>query len=386
MQDLTQLRQQIDQIDAQIVRLFEQRMDVVRGVTAYKLAHGLEVLQQSREAQVLQRAADRLQDKALAPYVKTVFEALMDVSKQMQRQMIGQREANGERPPLCIPPQARIAYQGVPGAFSEQAMIDFFGEGREARHYASFEAVIAAVKDCEMDFGVLPIDNSTTGPVNEVYDLLQRYGVWIVGEHILKVDQNLIGLPGARVEDIRQVYSHPQGLSQCSGFFRAHPHMQQVPYPNTAMSARLVQREGNAQKAAVASARAAQLYGLEVLAPCIQDDTQNSTRFVIFQRQRVRQAGADKASVLFTLPNAPGALYQALTPLAQNQMNMIKIASRPLPGRPWEIAFYLDFAVHVPQGRLDEVIGQMQRATQTFTLLGVYPAQREGDAACSCTD
>lgn len=384
MQDLTQLRQQIDAIDEQIVRLFEQRMDVVRRVTAYKLAHHLDILQQSREAQVLQKAADRLSDKGLTPYVKTVFQTLMDVSKDMQRAMIGQQ---GEQmQPLCIQKQARIAYQGVPGAFSEQALIDFFGEGRDARHFASFEEVIAAVKDGEMDFGVLPIDNSTTGPVNEVYDLLQRYGVWIVGEHILKVDQHLIGVPGARVDGIRQVYSHPQGLSQCSGFFKAHPQMQQVPYPNTAMSALLVQREGNAQKAAIASARAAQIYGLEVLSPCIQDDTHNSTRFVIFQRQRVKQADANKASVLFTLSNRPGSLYHALTPLAQNRMNMIKIASRPLPGRPWEIAFYLDFEVNVSASQFEEVIGQMQRATQTFTLLGVYPEERGEDAACSCTD
>lgn len=386
MQDLTQLRAQIDDIDAQIVRLFEQRMDVVRGVTTYKLQHGLDILQQSRETQVLQKAAGRLQNPALTPYVHTVFQTLMDVSKDMQRQMIGQRQEKDAPSPLCLRHDARIAYQGVPGAFSEQAMIDFFGEGRDARHYPSFEAVIAAVKNGERDFGVLPIDNSTTGTVNEVYDLLQQYGVRIVGEHIVKVDQHLIGLPGARVDAIAQVYSHPQGLAQCSGFFKAHPHMQQVPYPNTAMSAQYVQQQQDPQKAAIASARAARLYGLDILAPRIQDDAHNSTRFVIFQKQRAQQAGADKASVLFTLQNRPGALYRALTPLAQKQMNMIKIASRPLPGRAWEIAFYLDFEVNVEPSQLEEVLQEMQRATQTFALLGVYPREREGDAACSCTD
>lgn len=268
-----------------------------------------------------------------------------------------------------------VGYQGVPGAYSHLALRQYFaGRPVEARNYMLFEDVINAVMKGEIRYGVLPIENSSTGGITEVYDLVRRYGAFIVGEKIVKVEHCLLAWPGAKLEDIREVYSHPQGFSQCRTFFKEHPAMRQFNYFNTAKAAELVAEKKTGYMAAVAGAQAAEQYGLAILARGINTNQSNYTRFIILSRERELVPEADKITLIVSLKHQPGSLYRVLSHFARYQINMTNIESRPIPGRPWEYYFHMDITGHLTDPAVRQALADLPEDTTECKILGNYPA------------
>ena len=316
MDELQQYREEIDRIDRQMVELFRQRMAVTGQVGQYKLERGIPVLDAQRERQVLQDKA-RLVDGDLRPGVTTLFQTMMSISRRQQRDLTRERADNPGVPrfvqalsqirePIQNP---RVVFQGEPGAYSEQACVNFFGEGVQATGLPQFEDTFLALKEGRADYAVLPIENSSTGAIRQIYDLLSEYDFFLVGETTVKVDHCLMALPGATLDTITHVYSHEQGLLQSAKFLSRYPHWRPMTQSDTAGSAKMVAESGDPTKAALCSARAAQIYGLNILVCPTNDNPHNTTRFVVVSPQVELREGADKISTVFLLPHEAGSLH-----------------------------------------------------------------------------
>lgn len=257
--------------------------------------------------------------------------------------------------------KARIVFQGVEGAYSEAALKQYFGDAVNSYHVRTWKDAMDAIEDGAADFAVLPIENSSAGAVSEVYDLLVEYENYIVGETVLPVNHVLAGLPGSGEEEITRVYSHPQGLMQCEKYLYDHPAMEKVSVPNTAVAACKVVEEQDKSHAAICSAYAASLNGLEVLREQINDSRHNSTRFIIVTNQKIFLKNADKISICFELPHKSGSLYQMLSHFIFNNLNLTKIESRPIEDRPWEYRFLWTLKEILPTEELKAPSGDCAR-------------------------
>ena len=384
MDELQNLRRDIDAIDREMVELFRRRMDVTRKVGEYKRERGIPVLDQERERQVLRNKGE-LAGEELRPAVITLYQTIMALSRRQQRDMAHQgldnpglrrwREARAaRREPAAAP---RVAYQGVPGAYSEQAALDFFGPGTDTAGLEQFEDCFLALREGRADYAVLPIENSSTGAIRQIYDLLTQYECYIVGETAVKVEHCLMALPGAALDSITHVYSHEQGLFQCERYLNAHPGWKQVPQADTAGSARMVASSGDLTKAAVCSARAAEIYGLKILARGINHNARNTTRFVVVSPRLELRPGADKISTLFVLPHQAGSLHEVLTVINLHGLNMVKLESRPLPGRSWQYMFFLEFTGALDNPAVGDALHELAQTTGEFRVLGWFRSNLE---------
>ena len=387
MDELQTLRRDIDAIDRQLVELFRRRMDVTCQVGEYKRAQGIPVLDQERERQVLQNKGE-LAGEALRPAVITLFQTIMALSRRQQRDLLGQgpgnpgvlrwREArDGIRLPVDAP---RVVYQGVPGAYSEQAALNFFGENSNTAGLEQFEDCFLALREGRADYAVLPIENSSTGAIRQIYDLLTQYECYMVGETTVRVEHCLMAPKGATLDTITHVYSHEQGLFQCERYLNAHPDWKQSPQADTAGSAQMVADSGDITKAAICSARAAELYGLEILAHGINHNAHNTTRFVVVSPRLELRPGADKISTLFVLPHEAGSLHEVLTVFAVHGLNMVKLESRPLPERSWQYMFFLEFAGQPDDRLVNDALHELAQTTGEFRVLGWFRSNLDQEA------
>ena len=276
-----------------------------------------------------------------------------------------------EATPRLFPEKAVIACQGVEGAYSQTAAERLFREPTVS-HMKSFETVFAAIDSGLCRYGVLPLENSTAGSVNRIYDLMTRYRFSIVRSVRVKIDHSLLALPGASVEGIREVYSHEQAISQCSEFLKSHPRMRVTACENTAAAAKLVAESGRTDIAALASHSCAELYGLSTLAASVQDNGNNHTRFICIGRELEIFPGADRTSVMLTLPHRPGALYRIMARITALGINLTKLESRPLPDRDFEFMFYFDLDTPVYSPNLIQLIGDLEYMSESFRYLGSY--------------
>ena len=379
MDELKILRNEIDQIDRQMVELFRRRMDVTRRVGEYKAAHGIPVLDQVREREVLQNKGE-LAGEELRSSVIILYQTIMALSRRQQRDMLGERADNpgllryldarrSVRQPVDDP---RVVYQGVPGAYSEQACINFFGSGVESEGLEQFEDCFKAVKEGRADYAVVPIENSSTGAIRQIYDLLTQYECSLVGETTVKVEHCLMAPKGASLDTITHVYSHEQGLFQCEQYLNTHPSWNRVPQADTAGSAQMVAASGDITRAAICSERAAELYGLEILAHAINHNTHNTTRFVVVSPAMELREGADKISTVFVLPHEAGSLHEILTIFAVRGLNMVKLESRPMPEHSWEYMFFLEFNGHLDEDVTADVLHELAQTTGDFRVLGNF--------------
>lgn len=379
MDDLQTLRRDIDAIDRQLVELFRQRMDVTRKVGEYKRSQGVPVLDQERERQVLQNKGE-LAGEELRPAVVTLYQTIMALSRRQQRDLMGQgldnpglrrwqKAQDNQRPPVAAP---RVVYQGVPGAYSEQAALNFFGEGTGTAGLEQFEDCFLALREGRADYAVLPIENSSTGAIRQIYDLLTQYECYVVGETTVRVEHCLMAPKGAALNTITHVYSHEQGLFQCERYLNAHPNWKQVPQADTAGSAQMVADSGDITKAAICSARAAELYGLTILARAINHNSHNTTRFVVVSPRLELRPGADKISTLFVLPHEAGSLHEVLTVFAVHGLNMVKLESRPLPEQSWQYMFFLEFTGAPDDPAVSDVLHELAQTTGEFRVLGWF--------------
>jgi prephenate dehydratase len=268
----------------------------------------------------------------------------------------------------------RVAFQGEPGAYSEAATERFFGPTAEPVPCASFDEVYERVQSGNCDRGTVPIENSLAGSIHRNYDLLLRHDLFIVGEVILRVSHNLIANPGVALADLERVYSHPQALDQCEQTLKALlPAAQRIPTYDTAGSAKLLKERDDRHAAAIASRRAAELHGLSILRENLEDDPQNYTRFLILSRIAIQPASPAKTSIVFSARNVPGALFKSLSVFALRDIDLTKIESRPLQGRPWEYFFYVDFLGSLQEERCANAIANLKEIATFLRVLGSYP-------------
>ena len=381
MSKLEELRAQIDEIDSQMIALFEKRMDVTRQVGEYKKEHDLPVLDRRREEEVLAKKEAMLKNKYLKTEVKDFFGSIMAISRRQQRGLMADQSrvehfasyknlVRAAREPVAHP---RVCYQGVAGAYAEEATALFFGEEVQRSGAATWRDLFELLMAGQADYIVVPIENNSTGSINGVYDLLAEYGAHVVGEQLLKVEHCLCALPGVGLEEITDVYSHEQGFFQSEEFFAGHREWRQNAVLNTAAAARLVAESGARSKAAVCSRRAARLWGLEVLQEGINTSRDNYTRFFVVSKEMEIRAGSNKISLMFTLPHEPGTLNHILGILAAHQMNMLRLESRPMPGKGWEYRFCVDVEGDLRDEDLNSVLFEILENTLTLGILGNYP-------------
>jgi prephenate dehydratase len=273
---------------------------------------------------------------------------------------------------MKVEKNARVAFQGERGAFSEEAAVKLLGEEIVLVAQPTFEATFAAVGDGLADYILTPIENTLAGSVHRAFDLLVESGLSIIGEVVIPISMNLIALPGAAFERIAVVESHPVALAQCERFLSAHPRLKKVAAEDTAGSVRELMRVGDPSRAAIASRRAAEIYGAAILREHLEDDPQNYTRFLFLSPTANGSSPANKLSLVFQTAHTPGALHQALEPFARRGINLMKIESRPVHGRPWEYRFYLDLQASSSEPAAMEAIAELEKRAVNLRILGSY--------------
>lgn len=375
MTELEALRKKIDEIDSQLLPLFLERMECTSGVAEYKRKNNMPVLDRKREQEVLQNKVSRV-DGELAASVYNFYSAIMAISRAAQKKSLGRKTAEIDLPEHFAAHEFKknptVVYQGVAGAYSETALMKFFGGDTKRTAVMTFAEVFDVLKEGRADYGVLPLENSYTGSISDVYDLLAENSFYIVGEVDVPIEHCLVGLHGAKLSDIRTVYSHEQGFMQCKSFFRDMPEIEFRPYFNTAVSAKTVAESGDKTCAAIAGKRTAELYGLEVLAENINQSAKNTTRFAVVAPKGIINEGCGKVSIAFTLPNESGALSRTLSLLAANGLNMVKIESRPRHDRNFEYMFFVDFEGNLLDSRTRHITEEIRDQTSDFRILGNY--------------
>ncbi len=374
--DLGELRIQIDEIDEQIVKLYEKRMDISSQVADYKIENGKSVFDKEREAQKLQKVQSLTHNEFNAKGIQELFEQIMSMSRKLQYKKLSDKGCLGKLPFIEVDAldkeNARVVFQGAEGAYSQMAMNAFFGEDVNCFHVDTFRAAMSAIEEGSADFAVLPIENSTAGIVNEIYDMLVEFENYIVGEQIIKIEHCLMGLPGADKEKIRTIYSHPQSLMQSSLYLNSHPLWQQISMQNNAFAARKVKEDGDMSQAAIASEQAAKSYGLEILEKGVNHSRNNSTRFIIVTNQKVFLKDARKVSICFELPHVSGTLYHILSHFIYNNLNMTHIESRPLEDRNWEYRFFVDFDGNLADSAVKNALRGIRDDARNMKILGNY--------------
>lgn len=382
IQDLGVTRQEIDKVDGQIVQLLEQRMELALQVAEYKMSTGKPIYDRQRELEKLERLASLTSTEFNAKSIQELFLQIMSVSRRYQYRVIGDSEHIIDKMFTKVVhleknEDTRVVYAGVPGAFAEAAMVEYFGETVCGSCVKDFYEVAHKVAVGEADYGVLPIENSSAGFVNGIYDLLDRFSLSIVGEQLIRVNQCLLGIPGTDLSEVDVVYSHPQGLMQSKEYLE-HTGWKQVSMANTALSAKKVRDDGKTTQVAIASERAAKLYGLTVLNPKLNASDNNTTRFVIVSKKREYEEKANKVSISFSLPHKCGTLYNILAHFIFNNVNMTSIESIPLSGKQWEYCFFVDFEGNLGDVDVINALKGIMAETENFRILGCFVSE-QGD-------
>ena len=374
--DLKELRDKIDAIDEEIVKLYEERMEISASVAEYKIDHGKNVLDAEREKSKLSKLKSLTHNDFNALGVTELFEQIMSMSRKKQYALMTDRGMFGRTPFIPVDKletdNAKVVFQGINGAYSEAAMIAFFGENVDSHSVSTFREAMRSIDEGSADYAVLPIENSSSGIVNANYDLLTEFENYIVAEQMISIDNCLIALPGVKESEIDTVYSHPQALMQCVPFLDDHPSWKQISYSNTAMSAEKIKNDGLRNQAAIAGERAAKAYGLEVLRRDINSSEGNSTRFIIVTNQKIFVKDAKKISLSFEIPHRSGSLYRILSHFIYNDLNMTKIESRPIPDRPWEYRFFVDFDGNLNDPSTKNALRGLREETRGLKILGNY--------------
>lgn len=373
---LSEIREQLDDIDSQIVKLYEERMSLCAEVGRTKIETGKKVYDKEREKQKLAVLSGMASNEFNRRGVTELYEQLMSMSRKLQYQILTDNGVIGKTSFIGIDSldkeRARLVFQGVEGAYSQAALHQYFGERCNAFHVQTFRDAMEALEDGLADYAVLPIENSSAGAVSEVYDLLVEFENYIVGETVLPIRHTLAGIPGARVEDITHVCSHPQGLMQCARFLDEHRSWQQISVSNTAAAAKKVLLDNDRTEAAICSEYAARIHGLEILAEGINSDSCNSTRFIIVSNQKIFLKHASKISICMEIPHESGSLYHILSHFIYNNLNMTKIESRPIEGRTWEYRFFIDFEGNMNEPSVKNAIRGIREEARNVRILGNY--------------
>ena len=375
--DLKELRQEIDAIDDELVHLFVARMDVAARVADYKRKNNLPIFHPGREREILQSVAQKAGPE-MGNYARVLYSMMFELSRSYQSKRNGEesplyRQITQaiENTPKLFPQAPMVACQGVEGAYSQIACEKIF-KAPFILYFKNFEAVFNAIEQGMCQYGILPIENSTAGSVNKVYDLMIRHNFSIVRTFRLKVDHNLLANPGTKLEDIKEIYSHEQAINQCGDFLHGLSGVNSIPVANTAMAAEIVAKSGRRDVAALSSRSCAELYGLKCLANSVQDMGNNHTRFICISRNLEIYPGSDKTSIMMILNHKPGALYKVLARLYTLGINVTKLESRPLPDREFEFMFYFDLETSIYSEEYIQLMCELDDLCEEFKYLGSY--------------
>ncbi len=350
---LEELRKKIDEADTKIVKLIAERVRIAREIGREKSKRGKQIEDVAREKGVLENVKSIARQENISQEdIESIYEQIVTISKSVQGIV--------------------VAFQGELGAYSEEAAVNFFGSSIQVKPCESLDDVFKSVERSEAQFGVVPIENSLEGSISRVYDLLLDSSLKVCGETELRVSHCLIANPETHLGLIKRVYSHPQALAQCRAFLK-HLDCELIPTYNTAASVKMIKEQGITDGGAVASARAAEIYGMKVITKEIEDNPNNFTRFFILSKQDSPPSGNDKTSIVFSVKHKPGALYEFLRELAARNINLTKIESRPTRQKPWEYNFYLDFEGHWEDKLSREVLESLDQVALFIKVLGSYP-------------
>jgi chorismate mutase/prephenate dehydratase len=353
---LDDLRKKIDEIDARIVELIAERQSISKEIGKGKNKTSKLIEDRERELKVLRNVRSLARDNKISPSdIENIYRQIIDASKKIQG--------------------VAVAFQGEPGAYTEEAAIRFFGKSTRGVPYETLDEVFESVEVGEAPFALVPVENSLEGSITRAYDLLLDSPLMVCGETELRISHCLIAMEGASLETIKYVYSHPQALGQSRNFLN-HLNAELIPASDTAGSVRMIKEQGRLDYAAVASAKAAEIYGMKIIAREIEDNPHNFTRFFVLSREDSPPAGNDKTSIVFSLKHKPGALYDCLREFATRKINLTKLESRPTRHQPWEYNFYMDFSGHREEKEVGEALKALEEHAVFVKILGSYPRAR----------
>ena len=373
--ELSDYRNQLDQIDGQLVALFKQRMETVKQVADYKREHNTPVLAAGREREILYRVTG-LCGEELQEYTKILYSTLLELSRDYQEDRLSAGESKLCREILAaaessgrFPGRAVVACQGVEGAYSQLACDKMFALP-QIMYFGRFDGVFRAVENGMCRYGILPIENSSAGSVTEVYDLMEKYNCKIVRSLKLKIEHCLLAGPGVKLADVKEVVAHEQALNQCSEFLKSSG-VKFTVFSNNAAAAQYVSQSGRTDVAAIASANCADLYNLRVLSDRVSNSDHNYTRFICISRNLEIYEGANKITFVASASHRPGSLYSLIAKFATRGLNICKLESRPIPGKDFEFRFYFDVEASVGSKDTQTVLSQLEKE-EFFTFLGAY--------------
>ena len=375
--DLNELRNKIDAIDTELVRLFSERMEISGQVADYKKATNQPIYVPARERAILKDVAEKA-GPDMGNYARVLYSMIFELSRSYQRkrntsctELYNTITTSIENTPKLFPQSPMVACQGVEGAYAQIACEKMF-KSPFIMYFKNFEAVFNAIDQGLCQYGILPIENSTAGSVKKVYDLMIHHNFSIVRTFRLKIDHNLLANPGTKINEIKEIYSHEQAINQCSEYLRNFPNAAIIPVENTAVAAEMVAKSGRTDVAALSSRTCEELYGLECLSSSIQDEKNNRTRFICISKNLEIYPGADKTSIMMILTHKPGALYKVLARMYVLGINVIKLESRPIPDREFEFMFYFDLETSVYSEEFVQLMCELDDMCEEFKYLGSY--------------
>ena len=375
--ELEQLRGQIDQIDDKIIALFKERMQVSEKIAFYKKEHDMPTLAPGRERALLARVSEEAGEE-FADYTESLFRTIMAASRSYQNIRSGKKSAVYEsvkealeNTPKLFPQRAMVACQGIEGAYSQIACDSIF-KSPGIMYFKSFDNVFKAVESGMCQYGILPIENSTAGSVNTIYDLMLRHNFSIVRSARLKVSHNLLAKYGTKLEDVKEIFSHEQAINQCAGFLATMKGVKVTVVENTAVAAKMVAESGDPGVAALSSRFCAEHYGLQTLKANVQDQDNNYTRFICISKKPEIYPGADRTSFMMIISHKPGSLYNVLSKFYALGINLRKLESRPLPDREFEFMFYFDIESSVYAPEMEKLFLDLESESEEFRYLGTY--------------
>lgn len=375
--DIQALRNEIDCIDDELVKLFCKRMNISAEIADYKRENNMPVYVPSREREILTAVAEKAGEE-MGNYTRVLYSMLFELSRSYQSKCnmvlspLHEKIATAiKNTPNLFPQAPMVACQGIEGANSQIACEKIF-KNPFIMYFKNFEGIFTAIEQGLCQYGILPIENSTAGSVNKVYDLMIQHNFSIVRTFRMKVDHNLLARPGASLKDIKEIYSHEQAINQCSGFLSTLSGVKIIPVENTAVAAQMVAQSGRSDVAALCSRSCAELYGLTCLASSVQDKGNNHTRFICISKNLEIYPGSDKTSIMMVLPHRPGALYRVLARLYTLGINVTKLESRPIPDREFEFMFYFDLETSIYSEEFVQLMCELEDLCEEFKYLGSF--------------
>ncbi len=376
--NIDELRNNIDRIDSEITKLFQERMEISAAIADYKVENGLAVFDAERERKVINKVTSEVSDE-FVPYTKTLYTTMFDLSRSYQRKRMNNSSPIRNKidsiissTPVLRPERAVVACQGVEGAYSQHACDKMF-KYPEIRYYPNFDDVFKAVDRGECRYGVLPIENSNAGSVDSVYDLMAKYKFYIVHSTKLFIEHALLTNSGVALSDIKEIFSHEQAINQCSKFIASlGPDVKVTVCKNTAEAAKIVSASGRSDAAAIGSKDCAELYSLKAIASGVQNSGNNYTRFILISKNLEIYPGAKKTSMMMSVAHRPGSLYNIIARFTALGLNMTKLESRPIPGSNFEFMFYFDIDEFIYSEELKSLIAELDKDSENFTYLGSY--------------